>query len=107
LARNSEFVMKFVLVVLIITIAASLVIINIYFRSKIFREYKFLLKNKVHFSLRDALSRHKIELNVLPKYPDFQKQLLSFSNKLRLSVGILGFLFVSLTMIALILISAT
>jgi hypothetical protein len=71
---------------LIIGFFAALLFLNIYFRVKVLKHYKYLIQNKVEFPAKYILDKDKMETEVLPKYPDHAFHINAFSSNIRKSV---------------------
>lgn len=72
--------------VLLISMFVGLFLINIYFRAKVMKAYKYLIQNDIKFSAMDMLSKSKLEGVVLPKYPKHQSQILNFAHLMKKSL---------------------
>lgn len=79
--------------VLIIGMFIGLFLINIYFRARVMKAYKYLIKNNIQFSARDVLSRSKLEHAILPQYPSHRSEIINFvalmKRSLMLSLGVI------------------
>lgn len=79
--------------VLIISMFVGLFAINIYFRAKVMKAYKYLVQNDIKFSAMDILSNAKMENTVLPRYPMHQAEIRNFvdlmKRSLMLSIGVI------------------
>lgn len=88
--------------VLIISMFVGLFVINIYFRAKVMKAYKYLIKNNIKFSATDILSKSKMENNVIPRYPKHEAEIRNFvdlmKRSLLLSLGVV-ILILSITVI--------
>ena len=82
------------LIVLVIALVVALLVVNIYFRVKVMKHYKKLLKAKVEFDLSHVLNRKKLEEEVIPKYPESKEDIYAFVNHLKFSARIGMTLFV-------------
>lgn len=76
------------LISLVIGFFVAMLFLNIYFRVKVLKSYKVLVKNKVEFDSSHMLNRKKLESEILPKYPKFRKEILDFNNHIRYSIRI-------------------
>lgn len=79
--------------VLIIGMFVGLFIINVYFRAKVMKSYKYLIQNNIEFSALDVFSKSKMKNELLPKYPKHQKEIELFvflmKKSLILSLGVI------------------
>lgn len=72
--------------VLIISMFVGLFLINIFFRARVMKAYKYLVKNDIRFTAKDILSKSKMENDILPKYPDHQKEIKNFVDLMKTSL---------------------
>jgi hypothetical protein len=63
-----------------------LLFLNIYFRVKVLKHYKYLVQNKVEFPAKYILDKDKMAKEVLPKYPEHAFHINAFSANIRKSV---------------------
>ncbi len=75
-----------VLMYLIIGFFASLLFLNIYFRLKVFKHYKYLVQNRVEFEVKDIFDKEKMAKEVLPKYPQHAHVINAFTSNIKNSV---------------------
>ncbi len=71
---------------LIIGLFVAMLFLNVYFRVKVMKAYKKLVKARVQFGVKDILSKQKLESEVIPKYPHMRQDILDFSNHIRYSI---------------------
>ena len=64
---------------------AGLFGLNLYFRVKVMRSYVILSRNQVQFAIRDIFSSARMN-QVIGRYPQYRKELETFSRNLRFSV---------------------
>lgn len=88
---------------LIIGIFVALLFLNIYFRVKVFKVYKTLVQNKVEFDSSHIFSKTKLEKEILPKYPQFNSDILTFIGHIKNSISIAVILVVLITIMGVIL----
>jgi len=72
--------------VLIISMFVGLFMINIIFRARVMKAYKYLVKNDIRFTAKDILSKSKMENDILSKYPDHQKEIKNFVDLMKTSL---------------------
>lgn len=82
------------LIALVIALVATLLFVNIYFRIRVFKYYKKLIKSRVEFDIAHVLNRKKMEEEILPRYPQSKEDILKFTGHLRLSARIAMVVFV-------------
>lgn len=75
-------------ITLVIGLFCLLLFFNVYFRIKVFKHYKYLVQNRVEFSLKHMLDGGKMRDEILQKYPSHQYHILAFSNNIRNSLYI-------------------
>ena len=71
---------------LIIGLFTAMLFVNLYFRAKVLKAYKVLVQNKVEFNAMDIFSKKKLEEEVYPNNPGFQKEIETFANHMRYSI---------------------
>ena len=74
-----------------------LLLFNIYLRMVVFKAYNKLVRNKVDFTPKQMMNKQLLESEVIPKYPDFEDDIRSFSQKINISI------YVGIVMLAIIL----
>jgi len=76
-------------------VVIALIFLNIYFRKKIIKEYKYLIKNRIEFSPAHIFNQDKMEKEIIPHYPGHEKHIRNFGYQIRHSLKItLGILLV-------------
>ena len=83
----------------IIAVFAAMLFLNIYFRVKVFKVYKYLVQNRVEFGLSHFLYEDRLNNEILVKYPQHQDEIRTFVRLIRRSVtmaSILIFLILAL-----------
>ena len=78
--------MSYVLTSIIIGLFCALLFLNIYFRMKVMRSYKYLSRKQVEFSIGHIFNRVRLEAEVLPRYPKYEDQILEFVGQIRSSL---------------------
>ena len=79
----------FTLLISIVTgLFIALLFLNIYFRSKVLKSYKVLVKNKVEFEAVHLFNRKKMEKEIYPKYPHLKAEIETFASHIRYSIRI-------------------
>lgn len=73
---------------------------NIYFRVKVLKSYRTLVRNEVEFDKIHIFDRKKLEDEILPKYPQFKDEILGFVDGIRLSLTIGSICVVIITLMA-------
>lgn len=78
--------MNFLIVYVIIALFAAILILNLYFRIRVFKQYKYLVKNRVQFKTRDIFNAELMEREVYPKYPNHEESIRKFVKYIRFSI---------------------
>ncbi len=92
-----------ILVFLAIGFFAALFFLNFYFRAKIMKIYKKLINNRIEFDISHIFSRSKMETEILPRYPAFKDDILSFCGHIKKSIAIAVVLVVLIMAIGIVL----
>lgn len=64
----------------------GLFLINLYFRAKVLKSYKYLVQNDIKFGAKDVLRKAKMEQDILPRYPKHKNEILNFVGLMRKSI---------------------
>lgn len=83
-----------VLFALIIAAFVGMLFINVFYRVKIFKLYKYLVQNKVEFETSHFFNREKMEKEVIEKYPDHKNEIRAFVKMVQNSVQLASLLIV-------------
>ncbi len=75
------------LIFLVIGLFVAMLFLNVYFRVKVLKSYRFLIKNRVEFTVTELFNKKKMEAEVYTKYPQFKKEIDSFARHIRYSVN--------------------
>ncbi|MBK7427156.1 MAG: hypothetical protein IPI60_09040 [Saprospiraceae bacterium] len=75
------------LIFLVIGLFVAMLFLNVYFRVKVLKAYRFLIKNRVEFTVKEIFNKKKMEAEVYPKYPQYTKEIDSFARHIRYSVN--------------------
>lgn len=81
----------------------SLLFLNLFFRWKVIKVYKNLIKNKVEFDSVDIFRSQKKMAAIYQKYPNNKQDIMDFMFYIRLSVGMAVSIIVLITLLGLIL----
>lgn len=87
-----------ILIFLVIGLFVALLFLNIYFRVKVLKEYKYLVNNKVQFTTSDIFNKKRMEEEVMAKYPSHRKSIESFVRHIQFSINIAILLIVLITL---------
>ena len=88
---------------LILTAFGGLVVLNLYFRVRVWRIYTRLTKGGVEFEMSDLFDRQKLHQEVLVRYPAHAKDIKAFARGIRFSLNIAIILIVLITIFGAIL----
>lgn len=64
----------------------GLFLINLYFRAKVLKSYKYLVQHDIKFKATDILSKTKLDEEILPRYPNHKREILNFVGLMRKSI---------------------
>jgi len=82
------------LIVIVISLVLALLIVNVYFRVRVMKYYKKLVRARVEFDLSHILNPKKLEEEVLPRYPNSKGDITTFIRHIKISFRIGMTLFV-------------
>lgn len=94
--------MSSILIALVIGLFVSLLFLNIYFRVKVFKHYKYLVQNRVEFSLTHVLDNKKMKDEIFSKYPQHKQHIDAFARNIRNSVMMAGGILILISALYLI-----
>jgi len=89
-----------VLIVGSIAAFVALLLTSFYFRYKVLTAYQVLRRNEVAFERAHIFDTARLEAEVLPRYPQFEKEIRQFVGGIRLSMRIATYLIVIITIFA-------
>jgi hypothetical protein len=92
-----------ILFYLIIGFFLALLFLNIYFRVKVLKLYKILVKNRIEFNASHIFNKEKMMTEILSQYPDFSNEILTFTGHIKRSLSIAVILIVLITVMGCIL----
>lgn len=95
--------MYILLISIVIGLFVAMLFVNVYFRVKVLKAYKVLVQNEVEFGARHLFNPKKMEEEVLPKYPNVQKEIISFARHIRYSIKMATVLIILITAFGAIL----
>ena len=75
------------LLFLVIALFAGMVFVNVYFRVKVFKTYKILVKNRVEFGASHLFNKQKMEEEIYPRYPEMREHIDTFVRHMRYSIS--------------------
>ncbi|MCP4442074.1 MAG: hypothetical protein GY810_24455 [Aureispira sp.] len=65
---------------------AGILVITFYVRWKVFGAYQVLVRNRVEFESAHIFDQALLKEEILPKYPNLQKEILTFTKGIRFSI---------------------
>ena len=92
-----------ILVYLVIGLFVALLFLQFYFRIRVIKVYKRLVRNEVQFDTSHIMNKRKMEAEVLPRYPEHKEDILKFVHEMRFSLQIASILIVLIMVAGLIL----
>lgn len=95
--------MSTLLFYLIIGLFVAMIFVNVYFRMKVLKVYKTLVKNRVQFDSSHIFNPKKMESEILPRYPKFKDEILLFSSHITYSIKIACVLIILIVLAGLML----
>jgi hypothetical protein len=93
----------YLLISIVIGLFIAMLFVNLYFRAKVFKVYGVLTRNKVAFGIDHIFNRKKLEEEVLPRYPEFRKEIETFISHMRYSIRMASVLLLLVTAFGAIL----
>lgn len=94
--------MKIILIILVLSAFVCILVLNFYFRIRVFKAYKYLVQNRVDFKATDIFNNEKIE-QILKRYPQHQEGINAFIKNIRNSVQLASLLIILITTFVAIL----
>ncbi len=82
------------LFVIIVAAFLAMLFVNVYFRVKVFKHYKYLVQNKIQFNTSHFFNSEKMEKEVLSRYPKHKEEILLFVKMIHRSVQLASVLLV-------------
>ncbi|MCB0638868.1 MAG: hypothetical protein KDC54_19705 [Lewinella sp.] len=95
--------MYVLLITLVIGLFVAMLFLNVYFRVKVIRSYRTLIRNEVQFGAAHVFNKRKLEEEVLPYYPEFRDEIETFVHHLRYSIRMATVLLVLITLFGAVL----
>lgn len=86
------------LITIVIGLFLAMLFLNVYFRVKVLRAYKELVRAEVEFTAKQIFSSQRIEEEVVPRYPEQAGAIRNFSNYLIRSIRMATVLLLLITL---------
>ena len=87
----------------VIAAFGAMLFLNVYFRVKVLKSYKTLVKNRVQFGAAHLFNKKRMEEEILPQYPHMREEILTFASHLRYSIRMATVLIALITLFGAIL----
>lgn len=78
--------MQTLLLTIVILLFVTMLGVNLYFRARVLRAYRVLVRNRVDFTPGQIFSPERVEDEIIPRYPEQAEAIRSFSQYLRHSI---------------------
>jgi len=78
--------MYLLLITIVIGLFIAMLFLNIYFRVKVMKVYKVLIKNRVEFGAAHIFNDEKMAAEIYPRYPEQVDNIKTFVNHIRYSI---------------------
>ncbi len=78
--------MFILLITIVIGLFLAMLFVNLYFRAKVMRAYRVLVRHEVDFSAGQILNRQRMEEEIVPAYPAQAQAIRDFGNNLRYTI---------------------
>ncbi|MCB0689324.1 MAG: hypothetical protein KDC53_22455 [Saprospiraceae bacterium] len=88
---------------LVLGLFAALLFVNFYFRWKVLKVYHYLINHQIDFKTEHIFNRKKLKEEIIPRYPDSEKEILTFVNYIHFSVKMASALLFLVTAFGLLL----
>ena len=95
--------MYVLLITIVLGLFAAMLFLNVYFRVKVLKTYKVLIKNEVEFGPSHLFNARKMEEEIFPKYPHMKEEIQTFANHMRHSIRMATVLIALITLFGAIL----
>ena len=79
---------------LIIAVFAAMLFLNLFFRVKVMKLYRYLVQNRVDFSTKHFFDDEKLQREIVEKYPQHESQIKQFVGLIRRSITMASILIV-------------
>jgi hypothetical protein len=95
--------MYYLLVSVIIGLFVAMLFVNVYFRARVLKTYGILVRNRVQFGAAHLFNRHKLETEILPRYPDQRQHIETFVRHIHFSIRMASVLIALITLFGAVL----
>lgn len=95
--------MYVLLISIVIGLFIAMLFLNIYFRVKVLKTYKILVKNRVEFGAKHIFNDEKMAREIFPHYPNQVENIKIFTRHIRYSIKMATVLTTLITLFGAIL----
>ncbi len=95
--------MYILLISIVIGLFVAMLFVNVYFRVKVLKSYRKLIKARVEFGAAHLFNKEKMEAEVMPKYPDMREEIETFTSHIQYSMRMATVLIALITLFGAIL----
>lgn len=96
--RSDPSRMLVLLITIVCVLFVAMLFVNLYFRAKVLRAYRILVRSEVDFTPAQILSRQRTEEEVVPAYPAQAQAIRDFGGYLRRSIRMATVLLLLITL---------
>ncbi|MCP9237443.1 hypothetical protein [Lewinella sp. JB7] len=86
------------LLTIVIALFLAMLFVNLYFRARVLRAYRILVRSEVDFTATQILNRRRMEEEVVTAYPRQAEAIRDFGNYLRRSIRMATVLLLLITL---------
>lgn len=95
--------MYLLLVIIVLSLFAGMLFVNVYFRVRVLKSYKKLVQNRVEFGAAHVFNQKKMEEEIFPRYPHMKEDIQIFVNHMKYTIKMASVLIVLITLFGAIL----
>lgn len=86
------------LISIVVSLFVAMLFLNVYFRVKVYKEYKVLVQNRIQFEASHFFDKEKMEKEVIAKHPEYRDNIETFVRHMRYSISMATVLIALITM---------
>ena len=95
--------MYLLLISIVIGLFVAMLFLNVYFRVRVIKTYRKLVNNRVEFKAVHVFNREKMEAEIIPRYPQMEAEIRTFTSHIRYSIRMATVLIALITLFGAIL----
>lgn len=95
--------MYLTLVIILAVLFLAMLGLNLYFRLKVMRAYRELVRNEIDFKPAQIMNRRRVEEEIIPTYPEHADMIRQFSGFLKRSIAMGTVLLLLITLFGAVL----